>query len=81
MNNFKGAFYIDRQRMADFSVQIEMGCDPEVLRMFSDSMILKGSHPDLTVAVIEMDEFSWRQTEKMWRSKERFTRETSPLFH
>lgn len=81
MNNLKGAFYLESQRMADFETQLAFGCDPEVLKLFSDSMILKGPHPELTIAVIELPEQTWRETELVWRRSESRFCSSLPRLH
>ena len=84
----KGAFYPRLMKMASYKTQVDLNCDPEVLRYFSGSMIMREHHPDEPIHIYEMEISEWEKTEKLWteaanRSKaaSRTYRETNPELH
>lgn len=88
MSKLKGAFYPRLLKMANYKMQIELNCDPEVLRYFSGSMIMREHHPDETIHIFEMDETEWANTEEKWKAvmnsahaEAKQYRETNPELH
>lgn len=76
-----GAFYPELMRMAPYQVQVDFGCDPEVLRYFSDSFILSEHRSDTLIHVFTAEPEVWKQTEKTWRETEAWLKETNPNLH
>lgn len=81
MEKLKGAFYPDVMRMASFEVQVELGCDPAVLKFFSDRFILVGPPPGLQIAIFETEVDKWKEAEAVWRHREKIHRENCPALH
>jgi hypothetical protein len=76
-----GAFYPRLMRMACFQIQVDLGCDPSVLKYFSDRMILQKVLLDEPIHIFTMDAEEWKNTEEKWSRAESLERETSPLLH
>lgn len=76
-----GAFYPALLRMAPYKVQLELGCDPEVLRYFSDSFILSEHEEGHLIHVFTAEPEVWKETERTWRDTEYRMREANPNLH
>jgi len=76
-----GAYYPDLMRMACYQVQLDLGCDPDVLRFFTDRFILPVHRPSDTLQVFVAEEHVWKETERVWREAEKRTRNSHPHLH
>jgi hypothetical protein len=77
----KGAYYPELLKMADFQTQIDVGCDPDVLRFFSDPFIQRERREDLQIMIFEADESIWTKTQSIWTQDLKENRAFSPDFH
>lgn len=76
-----GAYYPDLLKVADFQTQISVGCDPEILRFFSDHFIADGHREDMALVIYEAEESVWKETQKTWGKSLQKRREFSPDLH
>lgn len=77
----KGAYYPDLLKVADHQTQIDIGCDPEVVRYFSDHFIQRERREDLQIMIFEADAEIWKKTQSLWERDLKENRAFSPAFH
>jgi len=57
---FKGAYYLATMKLANLQIQIDLGCDPEVLRFFPEHLI--------ETEVLNLELIIWEADEEWWRN-------------
>jgi len=78
----KAAFYPDMMLLADFQTQIDLGCDPEVLRLFPDEMIARARPMDQPIMIWSADEKWWKHEAPIkWLEQRRKIVKTAPDVH
>lgn len=78
---FKGAYYPATMKLANLQIQIDLGCDPEVLRFFPEHMI-EPKALDLELIIWEADEEWWQNgAAKTWTELRLKMRNQDPNLH